>query len=257
MALIDNRPRRCSCRRMNMFYLIDTSGSMNYNGCIDSVNAAMPEIVDILTDISSSNRDQGEIYLSCITFGNDARMLYDRPVAAPDFRWANVRAGGLTNLEAAFRMLESQMHRSSGLNSEDGHLRPAVILMTDGDPDDGWESALEKLQQNRWFREAYKIAIAIGANAGTKMMKRALTKFAEPLDAGGPMTIINISDLTRLHEVVRFVSSTVSRLGSQSTGAARGVGSVGEEINNAVRREFNPVDGVDIPPISGDDRPWW
>lgn len=38
MPLTDIRPLPCARRRMNMFYLIDTSGSMNHNGCIESVN---------------------------------------------------------------------------------------------------------------------------------------------------------------------------------------------------------------------------
>lgn len=48
MPLTDIRPLPCARRRMNMFYLIDTSGSMNHNGCIESVNEAMPEIIEII-----------------------------------------------------------------------------------------------------------------------------------------------------------------------------------------------------------------
>lgn len=262
MALSDIRPRRCSRRRMNMFYLIDTSGSMRYNNCIDTVNKAMPEIVDILTGISRQNHDQGEIYMSCITFGTEAKMLYDSPVAAEDFRWAPVRADGLTNLEGALSLLESQLHRSTGLNGSDGHYRPAVILITDGDPDEGWEAAYEKLRQNRWFAQAYKIGIAIGADPEKVKMRKALTRFADPLDAGGPKTIINVSDLDKLHNVLRLVSSTVSRLGSKCAGAIGhsspkdGDNSVGDEMRNTIKDILNPIDGVDVPAIGTDDD-WW
>ena len=109
MAISDLRPRPSSRRRMNMFYLLDTSGSMRYKDCIGSVNRAMPEIVDILREISESNNDQSDIYMSCITFDNDARQLYDMPVNVKDFRWANVRAEGLTNLKSALTMLGRQM----------------------------------------------------------------------------------------------------------------------------------------------------
>ena len=58
MALSDFIPRPSARRRMNMFYLLDTSGSMRYKDCIGSVNRAMPEIVDILREISESNHDR-------------------------------------------------------------------------------------------------------------------------------------------------------------------------------------------------------
>lgn len=58
---------------MNMFYLIDTSGSMNHNGCIESVNEAMPEIIEILRDVTLGNKDYGEIFVNCIAFSNRAR----------------------------------------------------------------------------------------------------------------------------------------------------------------------------------------
>lgn len=185
MALSDFIPRPSARRRMNMFYLLDTSGSMRYKDCIGSVNRAMPEIVDILREISESNHDQSDIYMSCITFDNDARQLYDTPVNVKDFRWANVQAEGLTNLKAALSMLESQMRRQQSSIAPGLQLRPAVLLLSDGDPDDGWEESLDRLQQNPLFRQAYKIAIAIGCKPANQEMRRALTRFADPLDAGG------------------------------------------------------------------------
>ena len=134
MAISDLRPRPSSRRRMNMFYLLDTSGSMRYKDCIGSVNRAMPEIVDILREISESNNDQSDIYMSCITFDNDARQLYDMPVNVKDFRWANVRAEGLTNLKSALTMLERQMVNEQAAIAPGMQLRPAVLLLSDGDP---------------------------------------------------------------------------------------------------------------------------
>lgn len=239
---------------MDMFYLIDTSGSMNYNGCLHSINKAMPEIAGILSDISRANRDQGEIYISCITFGDDATLLYERPVAATDFRWADVGADGLTNLGAAFTLLEKQMHRGSGLGSAEGHLRPAVILLTDGDPDPGWEAALEKLKQNRWFDEAYKIAIAIGAGAANVGMKRAVTQFARPSDPAGKPMIISVRNLRALQDTIRLVSSAVSRVGSRSAGARD---SVSQMMHRSIAEGIDPVLGVYIPPITDEDDSFW
>lgn len=238
---------------MDIFYLIDVSGSMNYNGGIQSVNKAMPEIVEILRSISEQNHDQGEIYLSCITFGDEAHQLYPRPVAVEDFMWAPLKARGLTNLADAFHLLEKQMHRNTGMSSAEGHLRPAVFLLTDGDPDEGWQRELENLQKNRWFREAYKIAIAINPNSTNHNMKKALSHFSDPLDAGGQPLIIRVTELSKLYEVIRRVSTTVSTLGSRCSG---GAGSVSDAISRAVRTEIDPISGVDVPAI-GIDNEWW
>lgn len=255
MALSDLRPRPSSRRRMNMFYLLDTSGSMRYKDCIGSVNRAMPEIVDILREISESNHDQSDIYMSCITFDNDARQLYDRPVNVKDFRWADVRAEGLTNLKSAFNMLERQMVNEQATIAPGMQLRPAVMLLSDGDPDDGWEEALDRLQSNKLFREAYKIAIAIGCKPTNHEMRRALTRFAQPLDAGGEPIIISITELDKLYQVIKLVSSTVSRIGSRNAGA-NGGNNTSQQILNVIRDETGQIIGVNVPAMASDKGKW-
>ena len=120
---------------MNMFYLIDTSGSMNHNGCIESVNEAMPEIIEILRDVTLGNKDYGEIFVNCIAFSNRARLLEPMPVSALDYSWSNLEAYGLTNMGEAFDLLDAQLRPEAALGATAGNLRPAVILLSDGDPD--------------------------------------------------------------------------------------------------------------------------
>ena len=254
MPLIDIRPTRSPRRRMNMFYLIDTSGSMNSNGCIQSVNAAIPEIIGILRQVSYSNKDLCDIYMSCIAFGDKARLLHNVPVLAEDFPWEDLEASGYTNLEAAFNLLDSQLNGDSVLNSREGHLRPAVILLTDGDPDEGWENGLRRLRKNPWFREAYKIAIAIGADASKAVMKKALVDFTES-KPGETAGIVSVTQLDRLSEIIRIVSTSVSTIGSRSAETGR-QGSVRKQISESIKKEVDPIDGVEIPVISGDSSFW-
>lgn len=254
MALKDFRPSPSSRRRMNMFYLLDTSGSMQYKDCIGSVNRAMPDIVSILREISESNHDQSDIYMSCITFDNDARELYDAPVNVKDFRWANVRAEGLTNLKAALTLLEKQICGQQHSIPPGLMLRPAILLLSDGDPDDGWEETLDRLQLNPLFREAYKIAIAIGCKPSNREMRRALTRFAQPFEAGGEPIIISIDQLDKLYQVIKLVSSTVSRIGSRSTG---GSADPAQEIYESILDETGNMVGVYVPPMKNDKDGWY
>lgn len=235
---------------MNMFYLIDTSDSMEADGNLARVNDSMPEIVEILAMISDTNHDQSDIYISCITYGTQARLIYDMPVLANDFRWAPIHGGGGSNLGDAFELLSEQMRRGAALSSADGHLRPAVILLTDGFADHGWEVGLARLHDNRWFRESYKIVIALGADAAEASTRRAIASFAEPLDAGGEPTIVAVDDVSKLREVIRLVSATVSRIGT-SCGSTR-ERATSAQISQALRSGIEPLDGVYVPPMNID-----
>lgn len=233
-----------------MFYLIDTSDSMEANGNLARVNDTMPEIVDILATISDTNHDQSDIYISCITYGYKAELIYDMPVLANDFRWAPVSGGGGSNLGDAFTLLSEHMRRGAALSAANGHLRPAVILLTDGFADYGWEYGLARLRDNRWFREAYKIVIALGADVAEASSRRAIASFAEPLDAGGDPTVIAVDNVSTLKEVIKLVSATVSRIGT-STGTSRDRNTA-TEISQAIRSGIEPLDGVYVPPMNID-----
>ena len=255
MPLFNLRPVASARRRMNMFYLIDTSGSMNKKNCIGSVNRAMPEIVEILKEISRANNDHSDIYMSCITYNNTARRLYDAPVNVKDFRWVDVEAMGLTNLKAGLDMLEAQMEQECRSVPAGQLLRPAVLLMSDGDPDPGWEETLARLQNNCLFRQAYKIAIAIGCKPDNKQMQRALSLFAQPLDAGGEPLVITVDHLDTLYRVLKMVSTTVSRIGSRNIVAPGS--STAEEICREIRDDAGNIIGVDIPPMKQDGIGWY
>lgn len=259
MALDNLRPRPCVRRRMNLYYLIDCSGSMNYNGCIESVNGTMPEIVEILRDVSLANNDHGDIYMSCITFSDSAQVCTPQPVSALSYSWTPVKAHGLTNMADALDKLDAQLTADLAAAGNRRFLRPAVIILSDGDPDPGWEEALERLEQNPMFRSAYKIAIAIGASPANVAMKRALTRFASDGTPGSVPNIISVTDLTRLTDVIRMVSGTVSRIGSRTTGAGgtpEGPDPVAAAVHAALQGGVEPMDGVKIPSI-GPDSDFW
>lgn len=241
---------------MNIYYLIDTSGSMNHNGCIQSVNTAMPEIIEILSDVTLNNKDHGDIYMSCITFSDHARAIDNHPISSLEYCWNPLEAGGLTNMAEAFELLDKQM-LTDAADSTARYLRPAVILLSDGDPDSGWEESLKKLEANPMYRNAYKIAIAIGAGGNNVTMRRALTRFAAREDGGAP-NIISVSDLNRLTEVIRVVSATVSQVGSRT--AANGIKGnndpVESELHRRISEDLDPIDGVQFAAIGTDGEYW-
>ena len=95
MGLLDETvsvPRRT----MTIFFMIDTSGSMEGNK-IGAVNDAVENVLPMIGEISDTNPD-AEIKIAALEFSSGCTWLYDEPKLAQDFRWQNVVAGGLTSL---------------------------------------------------------------------------------------------------------------------------------------------------------------
>lgn len=161
MSLLDQvapAPRKI----MTLFYLVDTSGSM-MGDKLGSVNAAMEEaIVTDLPDISSAN-DDAEIRVAIMRFSSGCSWITPEsgPIGIGDVIWNDLQAGGLTELGNACLELDKKLSRNEYLQSQTGAYAPVILLFSDGAPTDSWESGLQQLKQNNWFKHAIKIAIAI------------------------------------------------------------------------------------------------
>ena len=101
MGLLDNEsiPRR----KMILFFVIDTSGSM-IGKKIGSVNDAIENVLPMIGEISDENPD-AEINVAALEFSTGTRWLYDEPKEAKDFIWQKVEANGLTSLGEACKAI--------------------------------------------------------------------------------------------------------------------------------------------------------
>lgn len=234
-------PAPCPRRRKVIFYLVDVSGSMSANGYIGMLDRAMEDSAAVLAGICLSNKDNGDIYINCIPFSDRAILLDSAPVCATEFRWQPQQAYGRTNLAAALALLEDQMLLLDQ-NPGPGYLRPAVVLLSDGEPDDGWEEALARIRRNRWFCMADKVAVAIG-NAGSDAFRNALNQFARP-QGDASACVVDVCDASRLAQAMTAVSSTVSRLAPRHSAGA------------SMASEIHAGEGVKISPISHDSDYW-
>lgn len=208
-------------RKMNIFYLIDTSGSMSGDK-IACVNEVMPEVVDIVSEISDDNMDNAEICVSALIFDSGTRWLYPEALVANDFKWISQQAGGGTSLGGACLELEKALHRKGDkaqLVSTTGHKNPAIILLSDGEPTDNYKSGLEKLKSNKWFESATKVAFQIGGEDDNNIDN--LIKFT-----GNKEMIIKVNNPQALKKMLTVVTAVVSKVGTQSAS----VKSNGEQI---------------------------
>lgn len=190
-----------------IIFVIDASGSMAGER-IAAVNEAMHECHDMLLEKAGESPD-AEIKIGALKFASGAQwVIKGGLVSLEDFYWNDISAGGVTDLGAALRELESKLSRKSFLVSETGFCVPVIIFMSDGGPTDDWQKELKKANaNNKWFQRARKIAIAIGDDADKEVLKELV---------GNMEAVVQANDIATLKSLIVEVSVSASMLAAQS-----------------------------------------
>lgn len=190
-------------RQMVLFFVVDTSGSMQGTK-IGAVNTAIREVLPELKDAGGADID---LKVACLTFSSGCQWIYPTPIASDSFQWTTVDADGVTDLGAACRELNDKLSKNGFLKAPSGSVAPVIFLLSDGEPTDDFESGINLLQQNNWFKHGIKVAVAIGDDAN----KDVLAKFTGNIEA-----VITVHTPEALRKWIRKVSITSSQIGSRS-----------------------------------------
>ena len=158
-----------SRKMLPILFLIDVSGSMEFDAKIDSVNTAMNEALEELDARMSSSTDQ-EIMGNVLKFGcsegEPCQWMYDSMTQLNAFTWANLEAESNTPLGEAYVELDRRLssHGDGFLTSPSGSYAPVIILISDGAPSNRKKAAegLDLLNTNSWFVHSERMAIAVG-----------------------------------------------------------------------------------------------
>jgi uncharacterized protein YegL len=216
MALTDKIeiPRRT----MVLFFVIDTSGSMD-GSKIGAVNTAIEEVIPAIKDVSDENAD-AQIKIAALEFSNGARWItLNGPVEADQFRWNYLNAEGVTDLGAACKTLNEKLSTKAFMKEATGSFAPAIFLLSDGEPTDDWARELAALKQNNWFKAAVKVAIAIGDDAD----KNVLKEFTGNIEA-----VLETHNAATLKKMIKFVSVRASQVASKSFNVNDTAGDLGD-----------------------------
>jgi len=230
MGILDSDP--IPRKTMVLFFVVDTSGSMSGNK-IGSVNEAIHGILPELKDISAENAD-AQIKIAGLQFSTGAKWLYDRPVEAENFRWNDLKEGGVTDFGEALKMLNQKLSRNEFMKEAVGSFAPVILLLSDGAPTDSYKTRLKELKENNWFKAAIKIAIAIGEDA----KKDILEEFT-----GNAECVLLATNPEVLKKMIRVASVSASQIGSKST--STGVESkqeeMGKQLQELVKEELPTI----------------
>jgi uncharacterized protein YegL len=227
-------------RQMVLFFLIDTSGSMGGTK-IGAVNTAIREVVPDLREVGGADVD---LKIAILEFSTGCRWQNPAgPVPVDSFSWNNLSADGVTDLGAALKELNDKMSRNSFLKAPSASLAPVIMLLSDGQPVDDYQSGLAVLKNNNWFKSAIKVALAIGSDADTDI----LAEFT-----GNGDTVITVYTPEVLKKMIKKVSITSSQIGSRSQPLHDGEvvtkqATIADEIKSITQSDpdFNSADTVE------------
>ena len=217
MALTDKIeiPRRT----MVLFFVIDTSGSMD-GSKIGAVNTAIEEVIPAIKEVSDENAD-AKIKIAALEFSSGARWITENgPIDADQFRWNYLDAAGVTDLGAACKTLNEKLSTKEFMQEATGSFAPAIFLLSDGEPTDEWQAELAALKKNNWFRAAVKVAIAIGDDANKDMLK----EFTGTMEA-----VLETRNAAMLKKMIKFVSVRASQVASKSSNVSESGKDTGDE----------------------------
>jgi len=171
----------------------------------------MDETIEVLRTLSKQNAD-ARLKIAVLSFNTGAEWVTKNgpEYLEEHFEYEYLEAGGLTDMGAALRELNSKLSQHEFLGSMMGALMPVMIFMTDGYATDNYEDALEEIRRNRWFARGTKIGFALGEDADVKMISSIV---------GNSEAVIKVTDNELFRRLMRFVSVTSSMVRSQSSTA--------------------------------------
>lgn len=155
--------------------LLDTSGSM-IGTKIDTLNDAVKQM---LNSFKKAETRETFIKLAIITFGYCGVKLHTELSEVSKIEnLEELSADGNTPMGAALRMAKQMIEDKEIFKGRD--YRPAVILISDGEPNDSWQEPMEDFISTGRSSKCDRLAMAIGEDAN----KDILNKFIKGTENG-------------------------------------------------------------------------
>lgn len=188
-----------SARPLPVIILADTSGSMGIDGKIQALNLALN---NMLNSFKQESRIKAEIQVSIVTFSGGSASIHIPLKSVSDINQEiTLVASGGTPLGDAITKTIEMIEDKEIIPSR--AYKPTLVLVSDGQPTDDWESAFEVLKNSERAKKATRIAMAIGQDAD----KEVLTAFINDIEA--PLfEAHNAKDIQKFFRAVTMSVST-------------------------------------------------
>ena len=203
---------------MPVILVLDNSGSMSGEK-IDTLNVS---VRDMLQTFKSAECQDVAFNIAIVTFGtgihllqemNSAAMIqwHDIPISSIDEarqfsgKWDDPNARG-TPLGATFKIIKSLIEDKTVVPSR--AYRPAVVLVSDGHPTDGWQGPMTSFIKDGRSSKCDRWAMAIGRDADAGV----LGKFIEGTtnDDGTQRKLFYARDARTLRDNFKFITMSIT-----------------------------------------------
>jgi len=193
-----NRPGgELATRPLHFIYICDCSGSMAGDK-IQALNNGVKEAYPAMKDAAEQNPN-AQVLVRALKFSNGAEWVIEAPTPVENFRWVDLDADGVTDMGKADQLKIPPMN--------DRALPPVLVLISDGQPTDDFETGLSKLMGQPWGKRAVRIGIAVGKDADTDVLMKFI---------GNPeLKPIEVHNAPELVRQIRWVSTAVLKAASQ------------------------------------------
>jgi len=178
---------RLARRQLHVILALDCSGSMTGDK-IASLNYAMRAAIPEMRAAADDNPET-DVLIRVLRFSSTAEWHVPIPTPVSQFEWRDVVAGGETNMGEALGMLADVL----GPDRMPGRqLPPVLVLVSDGQPSDDFETGLKRLFASAYGSRALRVAIAIGSDADYEILERFIAhpEF-KPLRANNAQDLVN------------------------------------------------------------------
>jgi len=204
-----NRPGgELAKRPLQFIWIVDCSGSMSGKK-IESVNFAVRECIAPMQSVADENPN-AQVLIRVLCFSDNARWHVSQPTDIHDFKWTDLNADGVTDMGHALMEVAKALDVK---NMPERGLPPVLVLMSDGQPTDDFNTGLKALMDQPWGKKSVRIAIAIGEDADTDVL---------PKFTGNPELMLRATNAPELVKRIKWASTVP--LKAASNPASRTVG---------------------------------
>jgi uncharacterized protein YegL len=154
-------------------------------------------------DFAEFDAPRGLIYIGVIVFGGESARLHLPFTPATEVSWTPMEAGGRTPMGAAFERARELLEQPESLPAKP--FRSAIVLVSDGVPNDDWEQPLADLLASERGSKALRIAVGIGTDI-TAEAEEVLQRFATP-----GFDVLRADQIGELPAKFEWVTETVTK----------------------------------------------
>lgn len=204
MAFDPNKYKPKGIKKLPVLLLLDVSGSMDGKKIVELHDA----VVEMINSYVEMKKRERVIEVAIITFGAEVR-LYTEFTPVDDLQKNGIPqfpARGNTPLGMALTAAKDLLEDPQ--LTPQGNYRPAVVLVSDGEPNDEWRNPLEDFISSGRSSKAQRFSVAIGVEADRAMLRL----FAQDDDA--MFFANNVGDLAEAFKVISSKSVSNSNVGA-------------------------------------------